>query len=575
MNVFRIAWRSIQHRGIGSFLTILSMALGIMMVVSVISIHGVVSQSFKNSQTFGYNVLVGARGGSLQLTMSSVYYLVPPVENIPYEYYLAFVDKEQRQREMKHSLAWIVQQHEQDAMALAGLASGMQSFGALGSVGSIGSELDTSLSEVQQMESMGYHDRGLFDSWTHTVVPINLGDFWVDEDTDSAFRCVGTKPSYFTEMVLDVDTERKLEFAEGRVFDEYNDEHGFNEVVIGSMVAKQSGLKIGDTIQPTHGDPNSSGSHLHETDFYVVGILEPSGTSSDRVLFLNMEGFFLMEGHEKSIKDDSMKGAAKRAREKRELQADGIAVDEPVAGASDEPQDSSGPARLPIERREVTSLLIRTEVDESGLDTTGFVLVPQINQGDLNSTLEWTPFKPERGQEAAMAVNPVEEVFRLFAEFIDPIQLALLALTLMICIVSSISILVGIYNSMSQRRHEIAVMRALGASRTKVLLIMLSESLLLALTAGCIGWIAGHALNLAMAPTIEAKTGIQMGFFDLAPSMPLAFLPGARVLPAWISAAKVSPELLLIPGLIVLAVVVGIYPAISAYRTDVSQSLGK
>ena len=38
---------------------------------------------------------------------------------------------------------------------------------------------------------------------------------------------------------------------------------------------------------------------------------------------------------------------------------------------------------------------------------------------------------------------------------------------------------------------------------------------------------------------------------------------------------SLSPEFLLIPGLIVLAVMVGIYPAISAYRTDVANSLGK
>jgi len=79
MNVFKIAWRSIQHRGLGSFLTILSMALGIMMVISVISIHGIVSKTFQSNSTFGYNVLVGARGGAIQLTMSSVFYIAPPV----------------------------------------------------------------------------------------------------------------------------------------------------------------------------------------------------------------------------------------------------------------------------------------------------------------------------------------------------------------------------------------------------------------------------------------------------------------------------------------------------------------
>ena len=55
------------------------------MVVAVLSIHGVVSQSFKNNNSFGYNILVGARGGGLQLTLNTVYYLSSPVENIPYE----------------------------------------------------------------------------------------------------------------------------------------------------------------------------------------------------------------------------------------------------------------------------------------------------------------------------------------------------------------------------------------------------------------------------------------------------------------------------------------------------------
>ena len=98
MNVFKIAWRSIQHRGLGSLLTIISMALGVMMVVAVLTIHGVVSQSFKNNNSLGYNVIVGARGGGLQLTLNSVYYLSKPVENVPYEYYLAFCDAETRHK---------------------------------------------------------------------------------------------------------------------------------------------------------------------------------------------------------------------------------------------------------------------------------------------------------------------------------------------------------------------------------------------------------------------------------------------------------------------------------------------
>ena len=41
----------------------------------------------------------------------------------------------------------------------------------------------------------------------------------------------------------------------------------------------------------------------------------------------------------------------------------------------------------------------------------------------------------------------------------------LLVFAVMIVLVAGIGIMVSIYNSMSDRRHEIAIMRALGASR--------------------------------------------------------------------------------------------------------------
>ena len=49
MNLFLIAWRSIQQRGLASALTTLSMALGVMMVIAVLAIYSVVSESFKNN----------------------------------------------------------------------------------------------------------------------------------------------------------------------------------------------------------------------------------------------------------------------------------------------------------------------------------------------------------------------------------------------------------------------------------------------------------------------------------------------------------------------------------------------
>ena len=577
MNVFKIAWRSIQHRGLGSLLTIISMALGVMMVVTVLTVHGMVSRAFNDNSNFGYNILVGARGGELQLAFSSVYYLASPVENVPYEYYLAFCDEETRNRELKNSIAWAAYQHESAALKLASGVSTVQPPSVLDAV------FNESFA-FQQESRMGISSGGLHDGWTHTAVPINLGDFWVDEETGAAYRCVATKPEFFTKMVISIDPEKKFEFSQGRCFEEFNQEHGHYEAVIGETVARKSGLKIGDTLQPTHGDPNAPDSHIHETDFHIVGILKRTGTANDRALFLNMEGFFLMEGHAKTLEDDSVLGKAAAAREKKAREEFEGKTDDDTSSetAGDDTQmtehggsDSKWLEPLQMEKREVTSILVRSIVGEDGTDTVGFILPAVINEGGLETTLDWSSFRPEKAQKAAQAINPVMTVTSLFSSFVDPIRWVLLALTLMICIVSAIGILVGIYNSMSQRRHEIAVIRALGASRQKVMGIMLCEAMLMALLAGLLGWAAGHGLNAALGPIIEERTNVQVGFFDFAPKIPLANFWGGEFLPTWAMEWAISPEFLVVPGMILLAILVGIYPAISAYQTDVSKSLGK
>ena len=181
-----------------------------------------------------------------------------------------------------------------------------------------------------------------------------------------------------------------------------------------------------------------------------------------------------------------------------------------------------------MNQREVTAILIRT-ADLS---------VTRSLQNTINE-----------GREA-QAVLPVLEIYLLFEAIVRPIQTVLLVLTAMICVVSGVSILVSIYNSMSERRHEIAVMRALGAGRDTVMTIILLESVLLSLGGGLAGWLIAHALNAAAAPLIAAQTGVTIRFWDIELS-----------------------EALLIPAILLLAIAFGFFPAVSAYRTDVGKSL--
>ncbi len=79
---------------------------------------------------------------------------------------------------------------------------------------------------------------------------------------------------------------------------------------------------------------------------------------------------------------------------------------------------------------------------------------------------------------------PIMEIRKLLDGLIGNLQLILLVLSLLIVIVASVGIMVSIYNSMSERRREIAIMRALGAGRGTIGALILLESILLSILGG-------------------------------------------------------------------------------------------
>ncbi len=390
MNVLKIAWRSIQHRGLGSVLTILSMALGVMLVVAVLTVHGVVSQSFKSNSNFPYDLIVGPSGSSMQVTMNTVFYLSSPVENIPYEYYLAFCDADRRGSQLKHSAAWQTRllrgQVARVANQLAAAAVPGSGWAHVASA-----TLDQGKHRLEDRR-IGIDSDGNMEYLVDMAIPVNLGDYL------DRFRVVGTTPDFFDEMVLDIDTMEKMTFAEGRAFREYDETNEYYEAVLGKVVARELGLKVGDVINPIHGDPNKSGAHTHEQGFTIVGILDRTGTPHDRAAFVNLEGFYLMDGHVKPV-DEA-------------LLTDPVLVDEAgepsLAEDRREPApptaDRAAPAPLPIEQREVTSILVRsaTPADEADGEfapiSTGFVVQSSVNEGALESELDWTDYRPLRAR---------------------------------------------------------------------------------------------------------------------------------------------------------------------------------
>jgi putative ABC transport system permease protein len=457
MSLFGIAWRTIRQRLLTSGLTALSLALGVALVVATLVIGDLVSQAFSSGSGLGYNMIVGAKGSPLQLVLNSVYLVSKPIENIPWAFYEDF------------------------------LPAGARADGTAGT----------------------------FAGSVRTAVPICMGDYF------KGFRVVGTNAAYFDRLSYGggvalgmppwlarllgkpttMSAPRPFAFAAGRNF---RDDEFFGGV-LGSEVAAKLGLAVGDTFSPTHGADDG----LVHDPFTVTGVLARTDTPVDRGVYVNMEGFYLQEGHAKPV--------------------EGVAARPPETPAG------AGPAPLPREQREVTAVLVET-ISQPGLpaELAAMALRTRINEG-------------RDGQ----AAEPIREISVLLGLFVRPLELLLLLLTTLVVIVSAIGILVSMVGSSLERSRDVAVMRALGARRSQVLATVLIEAVILALGGGLVGWVLGHGIVAAIGPMITTNAGVSATFFSAAP----------------------TAELLLVPFLIVLAILAALLPALAAYRTDVAKWL--
>ncbi|MFM7242695.1 MAG: ABC transporter permease [Planctomycetaceae bacterium] len=459
MSLFGIAWRTIRQRLLTSGLTALSLALGVALVVATLVIGDLVSQAFSSGSGLGYNMIVGAKGSPLQLVLNSVYLVSKPIENIPWTFY-------------------------EDFLPATARADGAA---------------------------------GTFAGSVKTAVPICMGDYF------RGFRVVGTNAAYFDRLrygggvalgmpgwlarllgkPTSMSEPRPFAFAAGRNF---RDDEFFGGV-LGSEVAAKLGLKAGDPFSPTHGADDG----LVHDPFTVTGILARTDTPVDRGVYVNMEGFYLQEGHAKPV--------------------DGAVRSRPGPRT-----DAAGLVPLPPEQREVTAILVET-ISQPGLpaELAAMALRTRINEG-------------RDGQ----AAEPIREISVLLGLFVRPLELLLLLVTTLVVLVSAIGILVSMVGSSLERSRDVAVMRALGARRGQVLATVLIEAVILALGGGLVGWVLGHAIVAAIGPMITTNAGVSATFFSAAP----------------------TAELLLVPFLILLAILAALLPALAAYRTDVAKWLG-
>ena len=180
---------------------------------------------------------------------------------------------------------WVLQ--EQAQRAFTNVNSGFDAV-----LGARGSKLQLVLNAVFHLEaspgSVAWNDylEIKTNAAVALAVPLAVGDNY------RGHRIVGTLPELFARAEYEPGKKFEVE-AEGRCFDS-----GFREALVGSFVAQKLNLKPGDKFRPQHGlDASDSHEHEHEETYVVTGVLKPSNTPADRVIWIPLEGLQNMTGH--------------------------------------------------------------------------------------------------------------------------------------------------------------------------------------------------------------------------------------------------------------------------------------
>jgi putative ABC transport system permease protein len=307
-------------------------------------------------------------------------------------------------------------------------------------------------------------------------------------DNYRGFRIVGTTTTYVDHF------EAKI--AQGTLFSKPM------EVALGSKAAKNSGLKIGDTFASSHGLDSDGDAH-HEKEYKVVGIFEPTGSVVDQLVLTGLESVWEIHEH-------------------AEVPATEVTENDPaheheMAEAHHE------------EEKQVTSALIQFR------NPMGLLTIPrQVND---NTSMQ-----------AALPSIEINRLFSLLGVGIDTLR----ALALVIIIIAGLSVFISLYNSLKERKYEMALMLSMGATRTKLFLMLLMEGLILAVTGYLSGIIFSRAGLWLFGRAAEQDFHYSIRDFTILPE-----------------------EIYLLAGALLLGLLAAALPSLGIYRLNISRTLAE
>ncbi len=283
------------------------------------------------------------------------------------------------------------------------------------------------------------------------AVPYAVGDNYL------GYRIVGTTDEMFTKF--EYQDGKKFALQQGRVF--YNDSR---EAIIGSFAAQKTGLVIGSKFNPYHGfafNPDDK----HNVEYTVVGIMEPTNSPSDRVVWIPIAGIWQMPGH----------------------YATNAATGERYAPKADQ--------LIPDDDREISAVMLKFTNPQAGMN-----FKQTVNRGG-KYTLAW----------------PIAQSIADLFDKIGWMDKVLEMVAYLVVVVAAGSILASIYNTMNERRREFAILRALGARRTTVFSAIVLEAASISALGSALGFVVYGVILYTAAVIVRAQTGVVLDPFQLHP----------------------------------------------------------
>ena len=289
------------------------------------------------------------------------------------------------------------------------------------------------------------------------VIPISLGDSF------RGFRIVGTS--------LDYIKHYNAQLASGMLWTQPM------QAVVGSQVARQTGLKVGDTFAGSHGLSGGGQSH-GQLPYTVAGVLAASGSVLDRLVLTATESVWKVHETDAALDAEDQK--------------------------------------IMEEEREITLALIQYKSPLAAVTFPRFV----------NTTTE---------MQAAAPALEITRLLSMMGVGTDVLK----ALAGVLLLTAGLSVFIALWSAVRERRADLALLRMLGAPPRKIAGLLMCEALWLALLACMLGVLAGQGVMAAAAWALQAEKSVLIGAFVwpvelvVVPVLALGVALAASALPVW------------------------------------------